>query len=1340
MPDIIGEPLDNYVIEQIKIRQKLHGSIDRTPVELQILNSNTSWLKLASAVSVSEERLREINLSDPVNLSGYNLAKSYILSSGISRLEKNGTLIQRQGLIPEDTGFSSAYTYGQYGYSPMPGLISADIKNLNRGSIKKATVRLVAHNTEQFHIIDLLYLRLGYTVLLEWGNSIYAENGTDPINKGVVRQTILEKHFYKQNDFRKVLTLINEERNTYDGNYDGLLAKVSNFSWEFKEDGSYDIELTLISLGDVVESLKTNISPSIGLTQFVKGTQIIINSSVSSPTPTTDESTSEANPVEDNKSTSLIHSMLYIWKWLDDVNHRPGNTTPPTPGYITFDLDPTTPQQEGYFLSNQLASNLSSNPGSFNLQVTSYDIWIQVTTNVFWDGKDQAIWRRDNGGAQAVMNFNNAQKWSGTYGAFKFVDYPMITINYDNPVDSFGFTWRGGAYSFSRIIVKQNAFAINNIDLSIPNILRDTYGKTVYEEIKFKYPNNNGFLKSKNDEYNFPNTNVIVFPYSSGSTYPELKSSDTYQDGSKLIWGYRDSNMINAQAYTPDGNVFPLKPWSNGLPGDTPTADVPYEFRDTGLQVIHDTSGDAARVYAYVTYPTDINDYAKPSTTPNSFIDVTIDNPIKDAEPYDAFKLDLKVPQYYIKLNYLLKYIKKNILPRVKLSSTHDDNPPIFDIQIDEAGKKPNIMFAICDSQISFDPKVCIVRNDKYLNSLKVATNLNTWTANDDPYWDTNLADKNFSARTMNIYLNFDFIIESLSEDQYGNINMYDFLSNICTGINKALGGVNNLEPVIDENTNILRILDTTPIPGTVRNTSSKHKDYKLQLYGYKNKSAISNFVRKLSLKTAITPEFATMVTVGATAGGYTKGVEATAFSKWNNGLVDRYKTQFTPGNKETAEAATSGSGVDEAVTNWDNRLVNPPQPINRYGFGSFTEKNEEDGSTTSGDELKDDIINGNLSVAVEYLKYYMAKESGPSGGGMIGFIPFKMSLTLDGLSGIKIYNKLTVDTSFLPSAYKDKLDLIVTGVTHKVSDQDWVTDIETTVIPNSNPQKSSRTFTPTNILNNAPNNRGGGSGGGSVVGKVNNCKEIPPSSAKKNIVKASDNTDAKAIGNVINYLEGGYFHPTHAWNSNGTFKTKFDYRTPSNPTSGNSGETLWGIDRPNGDSENDPTPNIKSAGIKFWGEVDRLSGFGRYKLQNQTIKKYDWDIKKYPKLPNAWEWLHNPGFTPGTVLADNAQIIIKRGFERNMNSSTIGFGPHPLNQIVRNDGRLLFMYYRAWWNGSGFFQAFAKNLKQKYDSGMTDIDDLICADLTRRYNYLTDGYWKKGISKMKDLIDFNKK
>jgi hypothetical protein len=272
---IIGEELQEYVIDQINSRQRLHGSGAGTDLsnvrsdqQINLLNSNTSWVKLASGISVSEARLNEINV-DP-SLSGMGLAKRYILSSGFSSLEGE-RLQQREGFLPQQP--DSSYTYGTYGYSPMPGIESVDIKALNRGSLKKATVKMKANNKQQFDILDVLYMRLGYTVLLEWGNSLYTPDG---VTREIVRGTLVEdpKRFFSsgygsKKSYRDILGPIEFYKRKYACNYDALLGKVSNFSWAFNTDGSYDIEITIISLGDVVESLKLNISSDKSLTQFV---------------------------------------------------------------------------------------------------------------------------------------------------------------------------------------------------------------------------------------------------------------------------------------------------------------------------------------------------------------------------------------------------------------------------------------------------------------------------------------------------------------------------------------------------------------------------------------------------------------------------------------------------------------------------------------------------------------------------------------------------------------------------------------------------------------------------------------------------------------------------------------------------------------------------------------------------------------------------------------------------------------------------------------------------------------------------------------------------------------
>ena len=131
MANIVGETLRSYVIGQINARQTLHGSgvfkpspgsnvvsdsnlssilenSYRTDKQLNILNSNTSWIKLASGVFLEGDeglnRLKQIGFTndEAQNLIGDNLAKNYILYAGTSEWQETvfgGQLNQRQGFL-----------------------------------------------------------------------------------------------------------------------------------------------------------------------------------------------------------------------------------------------------------------------------------------------------------------------------------------------------------------------------------------------------------------------------------------------------------------------------------------------------------------------------------------------------------------------------------------------------------------------------------------------------------------------------------------------------------------------------------------------------------------------------------------------------------------------------------------------------------------------------------------------------------------------------------------------------------------------------------------------------------------------------------------------------------------------------------------------------------------------------------------------------------------------------------------------------------------------------------------------------------------------------------------
>ena len=58
-----------------------------------------------------------------------------------------------------------------------------------------------------------------------------------------------------------ILGLIENERISRAGNYEGIFGTITNFTWTFnKADGSYNCQTVIIGHGNVIESLKVNVN------------------------------------------------------------------------------------------------------------------------------------------------------------------------------------------------------------------------------------------------------------------------------------------------------------------------------------------------------------------------------------------------------------------------------------------------------------------------------------------------------------------------------------------------------------------------------------------------------------------------------------------------------------------------------------------------------------------------------------------------------------------------------------------------------------------------------------------------------------------------------------------------------------------------------------------------------------------------------------------------------------------------------------------------------------------------------------------------------------------------
>ena len=223
MGNIVGEKFDDFVVNQINARQNLYGkgfgSTQLSPSNLLLLNNRNAWLKLASSVNVISQtekeidmpmggkesiivdtnigvqRLKDIGINNTADFLGSQLAQKAVLFNTLSTVTDNNKFAPpRSGVAKTNSLWNASNSYGlggtDFGLKPAPGLISATIDNKNRGSIRTADIEIKAFNKFQFEMLELVYLRLGFTMMLEWGFDKYIDNKGVYTNMG---NTIIEE-------------------------------------------------------------------------------------------------------------------------------------------------------------------------------------------------------------------------------------------------------------------------------------------------------------------------------------------------------------------------------------------------------------------------------------------------------------------------------------------------------------------------------------------------------------------------------------------------------------------------------------------------------------------------------------------------------------------------------------------------------------------------------------------------------------------------------------------------------------------------------------------------------------------------------------------------------------------------------------------------------------------------------------------------------------------------------------------------------------------------------------------------------------------------------------------
>jgi GH24 family phage-related lysozyme (muramidase) len=277
LSNVIGAPFDKFVLEQLYLRAIKNSATSRNIDDVLFLANKSAWVRLVSSVNIVipeatfaeavvkgdnpllSNYVSDLGLDSTVYPNSNSLAKEWVLEAGTSKY--NGQSVNLRSGIGPDGAYGLGSTE-ELGYRPMPGLSSVSIETAGRlGSLRFANINFKVWNLTQLNVIEALYFRLGYSMLLEWGHTQFYLNPS--LQSTNFLQTATNTYGI-DDPFVDNLTISTLQQKIYDkkyqmsGNYDGMVGVVSSFNWSLNQEGGYDCSVKLIGKGSIIESLRIN--------------------------------------------------------------------------------------------------------------------------------------------------------------------------------------------------------------------------------------------------------------------------------------------------------------------------------------------------------------------------------------------------------------------------------------------------------------------------------------------------------------------------------------------------------------------------------------------------------------------------------------------------------------------------------------------------------------------------------------------------------------------------------------------------------------------------------------------------------------------------------------------------------------------------------------------------------------------------------------------------------------------------------------------------------------------------------------------------------------------------
>jgi len=958
---------------------------------IQYLNSRNAWIRLSSSVNIYSGAV-DGDKKDPKNYTNA-LAKKNVLQGGVLKDydKKTGTL--RSG-IGNDGAYSS---YTRLGIRPMPGITSVDIKSEGAyGSLRKATVNFQCWDIQQLEDLELLYMRPGYTVLLEWGWVPYIDNTgeykstftdyTDIIDTEWTKEELFSLQYAKSTDGvyrRQDGTQVTGSG--YQGNYDSMFGYVKNYSWKARMDGGYDCMTEIISLGEVIESLKVNYAPLDNINETIKGGLVISNTNLSDEDkPKVIGNINLSGSYSENILAGIFTEMWGIGTYaIGDGSH----------------LSLYDKKHKTYYDIFKKVININSENDNTNATGTGTtgktDEQVYITLETLTHLLNNYVLLRDK---------KSTDKNQGKSQPFSSLSVLERDATNPNPKTGNGYLL-GLAHPIQISTDVSTCLIKSPLWLGGLNLVGDTGSADPNQgDPTIKFSTTIGNVNTLVDQF----IRILV---------PTSKITDTGKD--------RITNVIQGVIQGPSGSRYSKEQILNNI------KEINRVYREK---------------YADLTYK-----IGSPRQDEINFYGLTVNN----SKVNISIPKAVNAPSFYALLSSIqggnlgTDRVISILIPEDEIASIKDKRYfntsttyglAAFGDPVEEERRR-----------IRAEQEKIKATNERLQEGLKNIQFLNVLPrpyfvppdaiSETGPGWATELG------IIGNIYVNVTMLynlctnnsLAAQDKKEKNDIALYDFIKNVLAKISTAIGNVNNFDIFVDPVDGVARIIDINYVD-RVKAAQAYTNAFELQVQNTKS------VVRSYGLESKIFKEQSTIVAIGAQVGGGALGTDTSTLVDFNRSIIDRIipiKDAPTTNN----EAPDDKAKVEVLLSSL-NILANFFTDLSYYKFLGITLADPDfnlDQATKYSNALKD-LINFFKTIGKSKIKNK-------------AILPTVLSVNMDGIGGIVIGNIFKLPPDVLPKGYKNtdgigsKSGYVVTGIGHSLQNNDWVTKIDAQFIGLDEPE-----------------------------------------------------------------------------------------------------------------------------------------------------------------------------------------------------------------------------------------------------------------------------------------------